>query len=329
MHRSGQGSTYLSICSHSAFMLHFIKEYLSFSKKERTGVLLLIILMLILAVYPDIRYYFSRSPLEVLHDDTADWERWQKHFSTRSAPADDSLQQQAGVTPAGAPLHPFNPNTLDAQGWQELGVPAKTVKTILKYRERGGRFQAPADLHKIYGLPAHDARRLIPYVRLERPENTAPPELTVLPARVVHRQKPDASHPEKPLMIDINRSDSVQWIALPGIGPAYARRILRYREKLGGFYDILQVAETYGLPDSTFRRIQPMLICTPIALHPLMLNEAGEEELSRHPYINRKQAREIIAYRKQHGRFESLHSLSPLASLTGAELDKITPYLKF
>ncbi|MEJ0079640.1 MAG: helix-hairpin-helix domain-containing protein [Puia sp.] len=78
---------------------------------------------------------------------------------------------------------------------------------------------------------------------------------------------------------DVNLADSIAWSNLPGIGEKLASRIIHFREKLGGFYQLDQVAETYGLPDTTFQKIKPYLRIHSVPLHQIDINTATKEIL--------------------------------------------------
>ena len=130
--------------------------------------------------------------------------------------------------------------------------------------------------------------------------------------------------------ININEADSLQWISLPGIGPVLSSRILRFREALGGFVRIDQVAETFGLADSSFQKIRPLLLLPADSpVRQLSINSLSEAELSRHPYLSRSLARRLVAYRMVHGPFPSLEALQNLAGINRVMLDKLAPYLRF
>lgn len=129
-------------------------------------------------------------------------------------------------------------------------------------------------------------------------------------------------------VIDVNAADSAQWERLPGIGPALAKRIVGFRERLGGFYDTRQVGEVYGLADSVFNKIQPFLRLGDVSLRKISLNETDDKSLALHPYINTKLARVIVRYRSAHGPFREVEALRALALVDDSIYRKIEKYLK-
>jgi len=209
----------------------------------------------------------------------------------------------------------FDPNTLDSAGWLRLGLREKTVRTLMRFRARGGRFRSPEDIDRIYGLSPADAARIRPYVSIAHLV-PAPP----------HAEK--KSYKPVQLSVDINTADSALFESLPGIGPRLAARIISFREKLGGFCRIEQLAETYGLPDSVFRRILPQLRIGELRLRQIAVNTASVEELAQHPYVRYKLAKAIVAYRSQHGPFRLPDDLRKMAVMDEETMAKLTPYLQ-
>lgn len=142
----------------------------------------------------------------------------------------------------------FNPNTITAEEWKALGLRNRTVKTILNYREKGGRFRQANDIRKIWGLTPAEAEILLPYVRLSALSSKQEKEIVVVskPGKLLHN-------------IDVNKATVEEWKTLPGIGEVLANRLVRFREKLGRFNAVEQVGKTYGLSDSVFRQLKPYL----------------------------------------------------------------------
>jgi competence protein ComEA len=128
---------------------------------------------------------------------------------------------------------------------------------------------------------------------------------------------------------DINTADTSLFIALPGIGSKLAARIVLFREKLGGFYDVAQIREVYGLQDSVFRKISPMLKCDAAGVKKIDINNAEKETLKDHPYIRWQMAKALVAYRDQHGSFHSAEDLAKLENVDGDALKKMMPYISF
>ncbi|WP_420460538.1 ComEA family DNA-binding protein [Neolewinella sp.] len=208
---------------------------------------------------------------------------------------------------------PFDPNTLPEDSLQLLGLSARQASALIKYRSyRPRTFRRPEDLRKLGALDSQLVDRLLPLVRLAPLKDPAP----AAPARL------------KPVPIDVNRATVAEWQQLPGIGPYRAAQIVKFRDRLGGFTGVQQVAETYGLPDSSYQQIRPLLHAGPITT-PLYINRLDAEALSRHPYLDRRTAAIIVRYRDNHGPFTSAAELENVRALTAERRAKLLPYLNF
>ena len=244
--------------------------------------------------------------------------------ASKSAAANFYPKQKS--TEIRSPLTPFafDPNTASQAELSDLGLSQKVIRTILNFRNKGGKFYQKEDLQKIYGLQTTDYETLAPYIQIPP---KSPPTLSSPIAKAGIPNDIPRSFEKVSVIIDINQAAAADWEQLRGIGPSYAKRIISFRDKLGGFINIEQVAETYHLPDSTFQAIRPFLRPSAITA-PLAINTAEAKQLQAHPYLNWKQANAIVNYRMQHGHFTQKEDLYKLHALPKAVVDKIIPYLK-
>lgn len=335
----------------------FARAYLRFSRKERIGVLTLVVLIIFTAYLPDLLFYFQRRmPAGESDDLKAAMLAFEAEFPKNAAPV-------AAAAPAAVSLFYFDPNTLSAEGWQQLGVSERTAATIGKYLAKGGHFSAAADLEKIYSLSPALCAQLLPYVRIaeKRSGDRHLPAFGRYQPAGAHRsygQFPrDSSYGNRrqygsggnyhnnyerndsasftryrkkapPAVIDINTADTLDWATLPGIGPGFARRIVSFRERLGGFYAVAQVGECYGLADSVFQKIQPFLQIGNSSLIKLDLNLTDEKSLAAHPYIRYKLAHLIVQYRSTHAGFREVAALRSLPLVDEIIYRKIEHYIE-
>src|SRR5262249_25636461 len=153
---------------------------------------------------------------------------------------------------------------------------------------------------RIYGLRQDEYERIASYVQIEvLPEIKK--EEQRLNGKSINENLSTKGFTSHYSVIDINSADTTAFIALPGIGSKLAARIVNFREKLGGFYSVDQVGETFGLPDSTFQKIKQYLKLENNSLRKININTATVDELKLHPYIKWSIANPIIAYRNEHG----------------------------
>jgi competence protein ComEA len=304
----------------------FISGYLSFSKKERTGIITLLAIILLLTIAP---FFY---PLLIQQPPT-DASAFQQEIAAlaikeKSAGPNMDIQHPYQYPYDGryinnkSALFYFDPNTLDKAGWQKLGIREKTINTIQNYLAKGGRFRQPEDISKIWGMSSYDANRLLPYIKIAQPDyahkNFDQPQFD----KPVYEKKMYS-----PTVIDINTADTAALIALPGIGSKLSQRIISFREKLGGFFSVEQVGETFGLPDTVFQKIKSRLTLVKSEIKKINLNTATTDELKTHPYIRYSLANAIIQYRTQHGNFSSVNDIRKIMLVTDELFNKIEPYL--
>lgn len=213
-------------------------------------------------------------------------------------------------------LFPFDPNTTSVKDWQRLGLNERTSKTIVKYVSKGGKFYKADDLLKIWGMPEGFYDRVKDYVKITSVTRNYP----------AYENKPFVREERKPLMVTINDADTSAFIALPGIGSKLSARIVAFRDKLGGFYSVEQIGETWGLADSTFQKIKGRLQVSG-EVRKINVNTAIKDELKVHPYIRWNLANAIVEYRNQHGSFKSLEELKNIVLVDDGLYNKIVHYL--
>jgi len=304
-----------------------VKAYLTFGKRDRKGILVIVLLIGIIYCYP---YLFEKknesfpakeTSILLKSTDTVNVGKQPGQLSKNyddGNPMDYAYQVSQSSSFAGGASFYFDPNTLPVEGWQKLGLNEKTSKTIEKYRSKGGKFYKREDIKKIWGMPPGFYEKVKDYivftsVKIHHPQNDF--------------EKKTHTKPEKKvLVVNINEADTSDFIALPGIGGKLAARIVNFRDKLGGFYSVEQVGETYGLPDSTFQKIKILLqLSSPVKK--FNINTATKDELKSHPYIKWNLANAIVEYRNQHGAYKSLDELKKIALIDEATFERIVHYL--
>lgn len=100
------------------------------------------------------------------------------------------------------------------------------------------------------------------------------------------------------LMINLNKADTTELKKLWGIGSTLSRRIIRFRDKLGGFCDTKQLAEIYGLKEETLAAMLPHVHTQGARLRKIQINSASVREMKEHPYISYYMAVAIDSIRK-------------------------------
>lgn len=127
---------------------------------------------------------------------------------------------------------------------------------------------------------------------------------------------------------DINRADSAGLLPLPGIGPVFAGRIIKYRNLLGGFVSVDQLREVYGMPEATLDMIRDRILVDTSAIDKMQLNRITFSELLRHPYLDYEQVKALVNYREFKGNIQSISELQTNFILADSVLKRVLPYLE-
>lgn len=274
----------------------YITNHLAISKKTWNG---LVVLFIIVAVVPFIQNWFNS-------DANATLDKKRITFLAKQ------LNGAAfGRNDGNLVISKFNPDTLSSTGWRNLGLSEKQVTVIMHYKEKGGRFYTKADVAKLYSISPQKYKQLEPYIDL--PEK-------------------GANYPHKTKLtvpLEINSTDSAQLTTVYGIGPAFASRIIKYRNLLGGYYSKQQLKEVYGLDAAKYAGISDQLRVNAHTIKKINVNIANVDELNRLPYLSYKQANAIVQYRLQHGEYLTADDLADIAILDPRTIQQIKPYLVY
>lgn len=249
---------------------------------------------------------------------------------TNATPKTENVTSDAQST---LPLFYFDPNTADSATFVALGLRPRVAKAICNYRRAGGIFHSPNDFSRIYTLKDSDFQRLRPYIKIAQSFSISKQRLSPtvqhpepLQDKPVYRTQTTMSYKlHQGETISLATADSLSLLRIPGIGPYYAHKIIRYRNRLGGFVSLAQLKEIQGLPDD----ITQWFSLQTITISQLKINELTFGQLLRHPYLNYEQVQAILNYRKIYGSIHSLNDLRNYTSFTPQDFERIQPYIDF
>lgn len=298
-----------------------LRGWLGFSKREMNAVVVCIPLILFFIFLPSLYSIWFRSD----YDNTTDLQLL------------DSLVKQIRSVddPIMRPIEPFyfDPNELSLDSFMLLGVPPFLAQRIVNYRNAGGSFEEVNGLKNIYDFPDSLFQSLRPYI-LIRPSTNRVPQLVKEQLETIEKGVSDLvdstiTTPEKKLLIPLNSADTIQFKKLRGIGSVYANRIVKYRKILGGFSDIEQLKEVYGVSDSLFISFKDQLIIRDSVLAKIKINLSTFKEINAHPYISYEQTKEIFNAKSKIGKFRTKSDLINLKSFDSLQVMRLLPYIDF
>ena len=154
-------------------------------------------------------------------------------------------------------LFNFDPNNIDSQSAILLGIPERQVRSLLHYREKGGRFKNKDDFARLYGLTTEKYQRLRPYIIMaeEHPKqyNASKQE---------HRNSPgykyDNGFNDQKVIgkMNINSINEKEWEKNTPLNRGLIKRVIAYKNYLGVYKSIYQLNKVYGMDDSTFQLLR-------------------------------------------------------------------------
>ncbi|MBA3899125.1 MAG: helix-hairpin-helix domain-containing protein [Bacteroidetes bacterium] len=305
-------------------MKPFLKDYLTFSKKERIGAvyLMAIIVILFIAAY-GLEYYYANFQEK---KDYAALDFEIEEFIRKKKLLNDSLagMQHKTLTVENKPAVPkyfyFDPNKATAQEWEQLGLKPKLVKTIINYTAKGGKFYKNEDVKKMYGMDEETYNALAPYIRI-KPKSENHIKVSAKPEYQWEKKE------EKLQIIEINAADLYELTKIKGIGESFASSIIKYRNLLGGFLYKEQLLEIYNLSPEKLAEIESQVDINPLLIKKININKCTIEELVSHPYLKWSTANSIVKIREQHGFYNHTREIQQ-SDLVNEELyRKLAPYL--
>lgn len=312
-------------------MSRYIKDYLSFSRSEKNALIILafILVLIILANFflpllvvkekkLSAQQLTELKQIQTILNDSC---RKYDSSSGRSVKSQANYfkSNQNDDEPDNQVLFVFDPNSITSADWIKLGVPEKVINHIIKYRQKGGRFYKKEDLQKIYGFDQKVYDKLEPYININSEVSKIFP---------TNRTSPTNNKYTAPvtLKIELNAATESDLDKLPSIGESFAKRIVKYRQMLGGYYMKEQLMEVYGFDSIRYNKIKGLITIDESRIVKIALNLADIKLMGKHPYIGFKNAELIIEKRNAKGPFRNIQELRE--TLGNATYIRLSPYLK-
>ena len=204
-------------------------------------------------------------------------------------------------------LKPFEINSVSQAELESYNIKEWQAKRIITYREKVHPFKTKEELFKVYGFDSSFVKELLHFVIIDEVEESAEQSEFVI--------------------VELNSADSLQLVSLSGIGPVFAKRILEYREKLGGYYVQEQLMEVYGIDKELLKKVAPHMEVNQALIKRLDINTATFKELVHHPYLSYEQVKNIVSFREKVRPFKTNEELKQIELIDEALFSKIANYL--
>lgn len=310
------------------------RDFLFFSKTDRLALLLLAAVALLLLTLLIGRSWGKR--LSEAQQHTADSTSTATHTTIRVTTSDTLRRIKHSNS---LQLQTFDPNTVSYDQLVHMGFDNYMAVNLIKWRESGKIFRIPQELLLTHGWEDLDWQQLEPYVVIApqfRPRPTAPHSAYSPQQRQARRYEQETHYDsivaENPYLrtkftehtvVDLNTTDSVELLRVPGIGPHYAGWIISHRNRLGGYISVDQLRDTPRFPENT---LDWFTVSAPV-LRKINLSTASHQTLSAHPYIGAQKARAIEQWTRLYGPITSLPQLRSTKIFTQEEIERLLPYL--
>ncbi|MDR3132511.1 MAG: helix-hairpin-helix domain-containing protein [Prevotellaceae bacterium] len=289
------------------------------SKSERIGMAALLVL---LAMFQAAPHVFSS------HDSTPDFSIFKKKIDSLAQILSTGGNEMIEVSDVAynyskhyasvrkpASLFVFDPNTADANAFEQLGFSPKQAAAIINYRAKGAVFRQPDDFKKAFVVTPERFEQLKPYIQIAE---TFRMPATTDSVRFLKRTA---------VVVELNTADTSELVKIRGVGAYTAAQIVKYREQLGGFAAIGQLREIRHMTAERFEQIAPQVTIDTSLLTLIDLQTAGGELLEKHPYIGAYAARGIVHFRATQGACD-IDALIKNNILSPEKAEQLRPYCR-
>lgn len=305
------------------------KDIFNFTKAERRGIFVLILLIMLVIISPSIYDKFRKKQTQDYSEFLEAVEAFKNKRTSEIAKEQNVLaKKRSNKNKINFELKNFDPNTVSKQELINMGLPEKLSTTIINFRNSGGSFNRKEDMQKIYGMSDDIYNQMEPYILIKQNPETGEEKNT----SYTHYQKRNFDKKtenaiKEVVFININHADTLELTKIRGIGQVFSRRIVSYRELLGGFHSKTQLLEVYGMDSLRYDNIKEHIYIEG-DLQAININTAKFSDLISHPYINKNIANSIIKIREQHGKYNSIEEIKKSELISDNDYEKIIPYLK-
>ena len=315
------------------FMKNIFRDFLTFNKRERNGVFILTGIICALVLYLNISSNF-------VSDEQVDFTKFDndvKAFQTsvkekenysdyNNRPSPVNVEQENKKTERFI----FNPNNLSRQDWSRLGLSDKQIDVIKKYESKGGKFRKKEDIKKMYCIKKEQYESLEPFIEISSPAEKSRREETT--KAIFQNGKVESAilsptpKKESYTVVELNAADSTMLTTIKGIGPFYAKNIIKYRNSIGGFVTKEQLLEIWKFDQEKLDAIEKYIDIDESKIKKININTCEAADL-KNGYIKWNVANAIVNYRKNHGKYKSVDEIKKTDLVDEETYRKIVPYL--
>jgi competence protein ComEA len=307
-----------------------IRDYFTFTRSERNGILVLLLIILVLLISLQIiPYFYNRTQV-----DYSSFENEIDQFISSVKEKDSSgsnIGNSNNIIISGE-YFPFNPNEVSESDLLKMGIPNKVAHAWVNYISKGGKFIDKEDVKKVWGLKDSVYQKLIPFINIpkaSKDQNISNSYTQNGKTNYAAWNNKSSFSDKKDNSIELNSADSAGFCALPGIGSGFTKRILKYRDLLGGYIAKEQLLEVFGFTAEMYSKIENLVYVETSSIKKMNLNKCEFKQLIRHPYCTKEIVNKILEYRKIQGKITNIQDLVKDRMLTQEQCNKLVPYIEY
>lgn len=284
------------------------------SKRNRQALLIVIIASLIIVYIPRVLRVFdkteatikiSEAEIEDTKNKIAQYQKKKRAYSNFKREKKSRYHLPSSM---------FDPNSYTLADWMQLGLTEKQANVVLKFTARG--LKSNEDLKRVFVI----SDELFEIIK----------DSTFYPSneKLVNYEKKPTPTVEKPkISIELNAASQEDLMKINGIGESFAKWIINYRTRLGGFTKPEQLLEVWKIDADKYAQIEPYVTVNNGLVFKLKLNTITAEELKKHPYLNWNIANSIIKIRERKRGFKSVEEIKESVLIDEECFEKLKPYL--
>jgi DNA uptake protein ComE-like DNA-binding protein len=289
-----------------------IKKYFIFSREQRTGILLLSAIIIVLQL---IYFFVDFSSLSKTSPEKEQWLSLQSQI--------DSLKKEkVDYVPK---IYPFNPNFISDYKGYKLGMSVAEIDRLLAFRKQNKYVNSPKEFQAVTKVSDSLLNAISPYFKF-------PDWVNNKKEFAAYKKYPNSAFAkkEKMVIIDINQATQEDLIKIYGIGEAISIRILKFKESLGGFVSMEQMNDVWGLSPEVIENLNTHFkISTTPTIKKIDINNASIKELSLFPYFKYPISKNIVTFRSMNGDIKNSEDLTKIKGLSIEKAKIIALYLNF
>ncbi len=278
------------------------------SKRSKNGILIFIVIALIVVFIPRFLHFFSEKEKFVIT--SSDIQEVKDNQSKRTF-HQDYPKRKYTKKKFSIPPNKFDPNSYSEKQWMYLGLSKKQAAIVLKFTNRG--IYSNEQLKKIFVIPP----QLFELIK----------DSTFYAKKSIEKNQNFHTENKPIILIDVNMANQEKLESIPGVGSFYAKNILKYRDRLGGFVKKEQLLEVWKMDLEKYNEIEKFIIINVNVIRQVHLNSVSAEEFKQHPYFNWNIVNSIVKMRTQKSGFKRIEEIKESVLIDEEFFEKIKPYL--